>query len=189
MLLMRNLKAAIAIVAIGLAAAIATAQDDTQAKIENAMSAAPTAIAEEATILDWEFDADGQLVVLREGTNGWTCLPDDPGTSTNDPGCLDAETMGFLYAFVAREAPDVTVPGFGYHLQGCEVLSNSDPGATEPAADHWASSAPYMMIVLPATVDLSGFSTDEHSKGPFVMWAGTPYQHLMVPVGDVVDEP
>ena len=42
-----------------------------QAKIENAMSAAPSSISENATILDNELDDAGKFVVLREGSNGW----------------------------------------------------------------------------------------------------------------------
>lgn len=190
MLSVRAFKITLAAISIGLAVGIATAQNDseTQVKIESAMSAAPAAIAQDATILDWAFDADGQFVVLREGTNGWTCLPDDPATPTNNPICLDEVFMEWFYAFISGVEPNVTVPGFVYTLQGEQVFSNSDPGAMEAAADQWMSIAPYMSIVLPASVDLSDITTDEHSDGPFVMWAGTPYQHLMVPVGDAAQD-
>jgi len=30
---------------------------------------------------------------------------------------------------------------------------------------------------------LEGISTDPHNGGPFVMWKGTPYAHVMIPVG------
>ncbi|MCC7208189.1 MAG: hypothetical protein IT323_12850 [Anaerolineae bacterium] len=190
MLLTRASKIVLILVAVGLAVPIVTAQDDpaTRAKIENAMSAAPAAIAQDATILDWDFNDDGKFVVLREGTNGWACLPDDPATPINNPICLDVVFMEWLYAFLGGVEPNVTAPGFVYTLQGEQVFSNSDPYAAEPAADQWMTSAPYMSIVLPAMVDLSGITTDEHSDGPFVMWAGTPYQHLMVPVGDAEED-
>lgn len=187
MLFTRTLKIALVIATAGLATAIVTAQDnsDTQAKIEDALSAAPVSIAQNATILDWAFDADGKFVVLREGMNGWSCLPDEPTTPVKNPICLDEVFMGWLYAFMTGEEPNVPVPGFAYMLQGDEAFSNSDPGAVEPAADHWMSTSPYMMVVLPAEVDLSGISTDEHSVSPFVMWSDTPYRHIMVPVGDM----
>jgi hypothetical protein len=182
---------ALLVVSVILGTVIVTAQDDPeiQAKIDNAMSAAPLFIAQDATILDWAFDADGNFVVLRAGTNGWTCLPDNPGTPSNDPMCLDEVFMEWLYALIAGDEPNVTVPGFAYLLQGGETFSNRDPSAVEPAADHWMSSSPYMMILLPASVDISGFSTDEHSDNPFVMYAGTPYQHLMVLVADTAVMP
>ena len=44
------------------------------------MSAAPSTVSANATILDNEIDDAGKFVVLREGSNGWYCLPDAPGT-------------------------------------------------------------------------------------------------------------
>ena len=43
------------------------------------MSAAPPAIADQATILDFDMDDAGAFVVLRDGSNGWSCFPDFPG--------------------------------------------------------------------------------------------------------------
>ncbi|MBL8133542.1 MAG: hypothetical protein JNL42_16895 [Anaerolineae bacterium] len=185
MFLMKVCRAGFLIITFGLAAVQALAQDDAaaQAKIDSALSAAPAAITQDATILDWSFDADGKFVVLREGTNGWSCLPDEPTTEVNNPLCFDEAALTWVYALVSGEAPNLTVPGFGYMLLGDEAFSNSNPGATEPAADHWMSTDPYMMFILPSGVDLGGMSHDEHSPGPFVMWRGTPYQHIMVPAG------
>ena len=172
---------ALLVVSVILGTAIVTAQDEDdpeiQAKIENAMSAAPLSIAQDATILDWTFDEEGKFVVLREGTNGWSCLPSNP-----KPMCLDEVFMEWLYALFAGDELTVTAPGFAYMLQGGETFSNSDPGATEPAEDHWMSSSPYMMVLLP--VDLSGYSTDPDNP-VFVMYSGTPYQHIMIPIGNL----
>jgi hypothetical protein len=39
------------------------------------------------------------------------------------------------------------------------------------------------MIIVPDANMLEGITTD-HSKGvPWVMWKGTPYAHIMVPLG------
>lgn len=78
---------------------------DTQEKIENAMAAAPASLAENATILDYEVDDAGNFIVLREGSNGWSCFPDTPGTPTDDPMCLDETWMDWFTAFVAGEEP------------------------------------------------------------------------------------
>src|SRR5688572_240757 len=87
-------------IAVGLAhSAPVASQDDAEAKIESAMSAAPAALAENATILDNELDADGKFVVLREGSNGWFCQPDAPGTPGPDPICLDQTWLDWVYAF------------------------------------------------------------------------------------------
>ena len=33
-----------------------------------------------------------------------------------------------------------------------------------------------------------GISTDPNNGGPFVMWAGTPYAHIMVPIESHMQE-
>jgi hypothetical protein len=37
------------------------------------------------------------------------------------------------------------------------------------------------MVLLPG-LDYEGISTDPHNGGPYVMYADTPYAHIMVPV-------
>ena len=151
---------------------------ETEAKIENALSAAPSSIAEDATVLDWAFDEEGKFVVLREGRNGWSCLPGSP-----KPMCLDEVFMEWLYAVMGGQELTVTTPGFAYMLQGGEALSNSNPAAMEPADDHWMTASPYMMVLLPGEVDISAFNANPENP-LFIMYAGTPYQHLMVPIGN-----
>jgi hypothetical protein len=178
-------------VAVGLArSAPAAGQDDAdaQAKIANAMSAAPSAVSEHATILDNAFDDDGKFVVLRDGSTGWYCFPDIPSSPGNDPQCMDQTWLDWNYAFYAGEAPDVTVPGLEYMLQGGSDPSNTDPFATEPAAgEDWVASPPHVMLLLPDKLDPTVFSTDHHSGGPYIMWAGTPYEHIMMPVAEVAN--
>ena len=182
------LVAVIGTVAFGLArsASVASQDDaDVAAKIENAMSAAPSSISANATILDNEMDDAGAFVVLRVGSNDWSCFPDFPASPGNDPQCLDQTWLDWLYAFFAGEEPNVTVPGFAYMLQGGSDPSNTDPLATEPAAgEEWVSSPPHVMLLLPEELDQTAFSTDHDSGEPYVMWAGTPYEHIMMPVAE-----
>ena len=184
--------AALFLAALGLPARAVIAQDDAdvEAKIANATSAGPLGITTDATILDWAFDDNGKFEVLRPGTNAWFCLPDDPATPLNNPMCVDQVWLDWVYALFAGEAPTVTMPGFSYMYQGDDAASNTDPAATEPApGEAWMRSGPHMMIVLPASVDLSGLSTVADTPEPWVMWAGTPYAHIMVPVGSTSDLP
>ncbi len=162
-------------------------QDDVgaAAKIENATSAAPPAIADDATVLDNELDDGGKFVVLREGTNGWYCSPDALGTPGMDPWCYDQTWLDWAYAFVAQEEPDTVVPGFAYMLQGGSDASNTDPFATEPAeGEEWVTSPPHVMLLMPGDLDQTVLSTDHGSGGPYIMWAGTPYEHVMMPVAE-----
>jgi hypothetical protein len=167
----------------GLASINITLQDDVQAKIENAMSAAIPSISENATILDNELDESGEFVVLREGTNGWFCFPDLPTTPGNDPSCNDQTWMDWTYAFLAGEEPDVTVLGVAYMLQGGSDASNTDPFATEPPeGEDWINTAPHIMLLVPDGLFESGLTNDHLSGQHWVMWAGTPYEHIMIPV-------
>jgi hypothetical protein len=151
--------------------------------IKNATSAAPASIAKDATIMDWPSREGDKLTVLRKGTNAWTCLPDYPGSPGNDPMCLDRMWMVWLEAYMTKTEPKLTAPGFAYMLQGGSDASNSDPFATTPPAGaQWLTAPPHIMVVLPGKLDHSVFSTDHHSGGPWIMWGGTPYEHLMVPV-------
>jgi hypothetical protein len=52
------------------------ASDTTQDKIARAMFAGPDDIARTARIID--TDAEGNTVVLRDGSNGFTCMPGNP---------------------------------------------------------------------------------------------------------------
>jgi hypothetical protein len=51
-------------------------------KIADASRAAPIELTAGATFLDWPEEPGGDFRVLREGTNGWICLPDMRATRT-----------------------------------------------------------------------------------------------------------
>lgn len=170
-------------------AAPAASQDeaDTQAQIDSAMSAAPSTISTNATILANERDDGGKFVVLQEGSNGWYCQPDEPGTPGPDPICFDQTWLDWMYARVAGEEPNVTVPGFASMLQGGSEASNTDPLATEPAeGDAWMTSPPHIMLLLPGSLNQTGVSSDFVAGGPWIMFAGTSSEHIMMPVAEGV---
>jgi len=145
-------------------------------QIKNAESAAPLSISADATIMD----AEGN--VLREGTNGWTCMSSEFG-----PMCLDAPWMNWLEAYMGKTEPTFTRTGFGYMLQGgAEGGSNTDPYATEATADNeWLPpGGPHIMVVVPDAAALEGLPAHPDDGGPWVMYRDTPYAHIMVPVED-----
>ena len=151
-------------------------------KVANAMSAGLPAIADAATIIDWPKAAGGELVELRKGSNGWTCLTDVPFTPTNDPLCMDANGLEFIRAYVAGRPPQYTGIGIIYMLQGQSVASNSDPSLMKPpAGQEWVVDGPHIMVVSPKKLDPALYSTEHQMGIPYVMFAGTPYEHLMVP--------
>jgi hypothetical protein len=151
--------------------------------ISSATSAAPAKVAKAVTVV--AMDADGKMRTVRKGTNGFTCMADNPATPGPDPMCMDANAMEWVHAYLSHAAPPAGKIGLMYMLAGGTDASNTDPYATAPtASNHWIKTGPHMMIV---GADASFY--DNYPKGadpdtsiPYVMWAGTPYQHLMAPV-------
>jgi len=156
---------------------------DNAAVIKNAMSAAPDAVATNATIAT--FDDKMQMTILRKGTNGFTCMPDDPSTPTNDPMCLDENSMVWLHAYMTKAQPPEGKVGIAYMLQGDSSASNTDPYATAPpAGGKWLTDGPHLMIFNTAALTSAYPHTGDNpdTTQPYVMYPGTPYAHLMVPV-------
>ena len=90
-------------------------------KIANALSAGPASITEHAAVMDWPANAkDGMSHgrALRQGANGWTCMPDVPGRPQHDPMCADETMMKWLTATLAGKKPDIDRVGLSYMLLG-----------------------------------------------------------------------
>jgi len=148
-----------------------------EALMQDALSAAWPGMAEGATIVDWEGN------VLREGNNGYTCLPTPPTLTGTAPMCMDAEWMKWADAWQNKKDYAPSSLGISYMLAGDEGASNTDPYAAGPTADNdWIKEGAHLMILAPAEM-LKNFPTDPDNGGPYVMWKGTPYAHLMVPIG------
>ena len=152
------------------------ASDTTQAKIARAMSAGPNEIASSARIVD--TDAQGNSVVLREGNNGFTCMPGNPRVIGDPPMCEDAASMQWGADFKAHKPrPTNTVPGITYMLAGATQRSDSDPyDTTSPPI----TVPPHWMIMWPFDPKTTGLPTTHKATGAYIMWAGSPYAHLHV---------
>ena len=146
------------------------------------MSAAPSAVAKGATIVTMD---DKGMHTLRKGSNAFTCMPDNPATPGPDPMCADKNAMEWVDAWVGHKPPPSGKVGLMYMLSGGTDASNTDPYATKPdAANHWVKTGPHIMVVGgdAAFYDSYPKGADPDTTQPYVMWAGTPYQHLMIPV-------
>ena len=144
--------------------------------IANATTAAPTSITENATVMDWKGNT------LRAGSNGWVCFPDPPGMEAA-PMCVDGPWQAWAGAWQNRTAVDIERAGIAYMLMGDAGASNIDPHAAGATPDNdWVKSGPHLMLIVPDLADLEGFPTDPEDGGPWVMWKGTPYAHVMIPV-------
>jgi hypothetical protein len=151
--------------------------------IASAMRAAPATIAKGAGIV--VMGADGKMRTLREGKNGFTCMPDSPTTPGPDPMCMDKNAWEWAGAWMSHKPPAVGKIGLMYMLEGGTDASNTDPYATKPdGKNHWIKTGPHFMIVGADPAFYAGYPSgpDPDTSAPYVMWAGTPYQHLMAPV-------
>lgn len=141
------------------------------------MTAAPAPIVKGATIV--RMQAGGTMQTIQTGTNGFTCMI----LGANDAMCADSNAMEWAHALMTHSAPPDKV-GFVYMLAGDNGASNTDPYATAQSADnHWVKTGPHVMIVGPSAKTMGyPMTPDADPTKPYVMWAGTPYAHLMIPV-------
>ncbi|NIR46338.1 MAG: hypothetical protein GWN99_17965 [Gemmatimonadetes bacterium] len=170
-------RAMVVLTALVFAVPISVHAQDKEEKIASALSAAPASITEGATVMDWD------MTVLREGSNDWTCLPDMPDSPGNDPMCLDEPWLELIHGFMNKTDIEVDRIGFGYMLAGGSPESNVDPFAEGPTPDNeWlAEPVPHVMMIVPDDAMLEGLPTTPEG-GPWVMWRGTPYVHVMIPL-------
>ena len=149
--------------------------ENAQAKIARAMSAGPAEVAKSARIVDTN---EHGTVVLREGNNGFTCMPGNPRVVGDPPMCADAAAMQWSADFKAHKAkPTNTAPGIVYMLAGATQRSDTDPYDTTsrpiPIGPHW-------MIMWPFDPKATGLPTTHKPTGAYIMWAGSPYAHLHI---------
>jgi hypothetical protein len=152
-------------------------------KIQNAMTAGPASVTKNATVMDWPSSPTDSMKQLRAGTNGWTCMPDIPDTPGNDPMCLDKTWMKWAGAWMSHQPVQINEVGLAYMLQGGSDASNTDPFKMKPdAGQKWVNSGAHVMVLTPNLETLAALPTEYSAGGPWVMWKGTPYAHIMVPV-------
>jgi hypothetical protein len=172
---------AVSAVAVGVHAQSHGRRSD-QALIRSAVSAAPRAVGAHAAVV--AMNPDGSMRSLRAGTNGFTCMADNPVTPGPDPMCMDSNAANWVMAWVAHRPPPADRVGLMYMLGGGSDGSNTDPYADRPTAgNHWISTGPHLMVVgAPSLLTNYPSSASPDTSQPYVMWAGTPYAHLMIPV-------
>ncbi len=176
----RNGLAALAIslpllVLVGVADATQPAAETDTEYTARAMSAAPPEVAHNATIVRM---TKGAMETLRKGTNEYTCM-----VGISGPMCMAPVAMEWVYAWHKHTTPPSAL-GFIYMLNGDTGMSNTDPWATKPTpGNHWVVTGPHIMMVGLGVKRMKFPRTlDPDPTKPYVMWPGTPYEHVMVPL-------
>ncbi len=169
-------KVIFSLIGLGLLGGTFALAGDKDSVIASAESAGPSSVTASATIKD----SDG--TVLREGTNSYTCYPQQ---EIIGPMCNEAVWDELLGAMLNKTDFNPGSFSVSYMLAGEGTaigVSNSDPYASDPAgSDDWIKEGPHLMIVVPNRAALEGLSRDPGDP-VYVMWGDTPYAHIMVKV-------
>ena len=138
-------------------------------------TAAPEHIVSKATIIMMQ---EGKPRELQAGRNGFTCLIAPDGT----PLCSDQNGMDWMKSVREHTVPPDKI-GFIYMLAGDTGTTNHDPHQRD-TRQHWVQTGPHVMIVGPRVRDMTGYPRNvdvADASQPYVMYPGTPYEHLMLP--------
>jgi hypothetical protein len=159
-------------------------------QIASAILAAPKDKRADATVLG--YNAKGEVVTIRKGTNEFICLADDPADKTFSVACYHKDLEPFMAR--GRELAAQGVKGKERHeARWKEVDAGKVPMPREPrllyvltgsgfdsakgevtnAYLRWVVYVPY------ATPESTGLSTTA-GPGPWLMYPGTAGAHIMI---------
>ena len=164
-----------------------SAGEPADVQMARAIAAGPRHVADAARIVG--ADAQGNRVVLREGSNGFTCQPGNPpslpfpasggGKGGGRPAsCSNEAARQWIADMAAHKAkPTNAEPGIIYMLADATQRSSSDPSdKTSPPV----TIGPHWMIMWPFDPKTTGLSATRKDTGAYIMGAGTPYAHLHI---------
>jgi hypothetical protein len=154
--------------------------------IAAASRGAPESISRNAAIA-W-IDSSGTLHAIRPGTNGFTCVIVRPDPFAG-PICGDQNAAAWLLAMLrgAAQPPAMSGPGIAYMAAGGSHYEDAQGNVLmehdltpHAAGSRRVTEQPHWMLLWPLDPAKSGFPTKENGTGSYVMFAGTPWAHLMV---------
>ncbi|HET6527287.1 MAG TPA: hypothetical protein VFG39_00905 [Balneolaceae bacterium] len=171
-------------------------------QIKAAVSPAPASLQDGAKVLG--YNKNGELVVLREGSNKLICLADDPGKSNFHVACYHKDLEPFMkrgrelkaQGKSRKERDEIRwqeIKSGKLELPRKPMALYSLTGPTDAfdySTGKVVSASPLYVIYIPfATEASTGLSTRPASKGaPWIMEPGTPWAHIMVMTGRKISE-
>ncbi len=182
------------LVALCIPGCLVNAQDtgpDRETQIRQAVLAAPASTRGSATVLGYggELRESDPLTLLRQGTNGLTCLADDPAEAGFHVACyheslepfmqlgrrLRAEGKGrdevMAARYAALEAGEFAMPD---HAALYSLSSEAGPEDVEGARR-------LAVVYVPgATSESLGMPSRPEGNSPWLMLPGTPWAHIMI---------
>ena len=158
-----------------------------EAKIADALRAAPASIADLAMVVDWDM-----TTVLREGSPDWICVPTPPGKPNAAPMCGDPTMMQWFREVTQGKTPTIDRIGIAYMLLGEVGADFEHPEQKHPPpGKEWYHVGPHVMFVFPEGTGrmLKGLAHDTTSGLPYVRPIPGAEPLLVVPValpGEVI---
>ena len=67
------------------------------------------------------------------------------------------------------------------------AVDNDDPFNTDKSKGVWIQEGPHLMMLMPASL-MKDMPRDPYAGGPYVMWEGNDFVHVMVPL-EVTENP
>ena len=121
---------------------------------------------------------------MSDPENGWK----DPHEAM--PMVMDAQAMKWAMAFMSGKKPELDYDGWMYMLHGDMGEDNTKQlvfNKEDAAEGHWIESGPHIMLMPKDPSSLKGQTSDFNSGGPYIMFEGTGYDHIMIPLEGYYD--
>src|SRR5262249_60610882 len=91
---------------------------------------------------------DGKIRIVRQGSNQFTSMADNPNTPGPDPMCADRNAMEWVDAWLNKKEPPKNKVGFMYMLAGGTGANNTDPYAQKPESNkNSCGTGPHVSIL------------------------------------------
>jgi hypothetical protein len=186
-----NKNSALLLLAVGLAAlAPAATVDSPEDQIASSILAAPKERRSDATVLG--YNAKGEVVTLRKGTNDLICLAHDPAVEAFSVACYHKDLEPFMAR--GRELAVQGLKGKERHEARWKEVQDGKVSMPSQARMMYVLSGtgydphkgevikPYLrwVVYVPyATPESTGLSTTP-GPAPWLMYPGTPGAHIMI---------
>jgi hypothetical protein len=190
-------KALVVTLAIFTAATRVTAQavvyQATDRQIAAAVSPLPAPLRANATVLG--YTPAGRLVTLRKGSNDMICLADDPTTTQFHVACYHKSLEPFMArgrelrllkkshaAIDTIRMADVKAGRYAMPSRPAALYQYFAPRDSVDAATGTINGASYLYVVYTpyATPSSTGLTANPLAGGPWIMYPGKPWAHIMI---------
>jgi hypothetical protein len=162
-------------------------------QIAAAVSPLPENLRAGARVLG--YDASGKFVALRRGTNDMTCIADDPSAKEFHVACYHKSLEGFMargrelhalkksHEYIdSVRLKDVQTGRYTMPAKPAALYQYFAPRDSVNMSTRTISGAQYLYVVYTpyASYKTTGISEAPVDGGPWVMYPGKPWAHLMI---------